>query len=409
MNKDKLLIRNFIWNTLGSGINSFSSLCFLIIITRVNTLEETGIFSITFATASILYIFALYSGRSLHVTDIKGDITDKDYIISRVITSISTFILLILFVILNDYGMYKNTILILLCIWKILEAFCDVFYGVLQKNDELHKVGKSLFTKGIAGILFFMLTDIITKNIIYSCLSLCIVSIIVIILYDIPQSYKYIDKNEVINRKNIIKIYKSEFFIFANAFLTMFMLNVTKYAIEKYLTEDIQAIFGIILMPASVLPIFAQFVIAPIITKMTKYYKSNEIKELQKLQRNVVLLVFGFGIIAIMLGYLIGIPVLELLYNINLENYKIPFLIILLSYVFYAIGYVKTIIMNIFRKISEQFIIYVIVTITISVISYILVRLYNLYGAAFSYLISMVLYYILFYLIAKINCKCKEN
>ena len=62
-----------------------------------------------------------------------------------------------------------------------------------------------------------------------------------------------------------------EFWIFCNTLLIMYILNVPKYIIEDYLTDDIQAIFAIILMPASIIPLFSQFVMAPIINKITSY------------------------------------------------------------------------------------------------------------------------------------------
>ncbi|MCI8481668.1 MAG: hypothetical protein HFJ27_00865 [Clostridia bacterium] len=74
----------------------------------------------------------------------------------------------------------------------------------------------------------------------------------------------------------------------------MYLLNAPKYAIEHYLTEDIQAIFGIILMPASVLPLFAQLVIAPITNKITNLYKQNEIEKLEKVQNKMIFAILGF-------------------------------------------------------------------------------------------------------------------
>ena len=82
----KEFLKNFIWNSLGTGINSFNSLFFLIIVTRINGLETAGIFSIAYATATILYTLAMYSGRLCQVTDIENKIKDKDYIKNRALT-----------------------------------------------------------------------------------------------------------------------------------------------------------------------------------------------------------------------------------------------------------------------------------------------------------------------------------
>ena len=60
MDKEKkVFLKNFIWNSIGTGFNSFNSLFFLILVTRINGLVEAGIFSIAYATSTILYTIAM--------------------------------------------------------------------------------------------------------------------------------------------------------------------------------------------------------------------------------------------------------------------------------------------------------------------------------------------------------------
>ena len=134
MIRDKKFTKNFIWNTIGSVFNAFNSLFILILITRINGLESAGIFSITFATASILYVLAIYSGRNCHITDIKGEITDKEYIVARIITCVTTILIMFIYITLTRYDSLKVYILIALCIWKILEAFSDVLYACISSQ-----------------------------------------------------------------------------------------------------------------------------------------------------------------------------------------------------------------------------------------------------------------------------------
>ena len=114
MIKNKKFAKNFIWNTIGSTLASFSSVFLLIIITRINGIEEAGIFTITFATASIFYIVAIYSGRNCQITDVEGKIKDKEYIISRVITCFIMAIIVFFYVLIKNYDTHKSAILIFL-------------------------------------------------------------------------------------------------------------------------------------------------------------------------------------------------------------------------------------------------------------------------------------------------------
>jgi len=144
----KEFLKNFIWNSLGTGINSFNSLFFLIIVTRINGLETAGIFSIAYATATILYTLAMYSGRLCQVTDIENKIKDKDYITNRALTCFIMLIGASCFLIIKRYSGFKTTVFALLAIFKGIEAFSDILYGVMQKNNLLYKSGMSLSLKG---------------------------------------------------------------------------------------------------------------------------------------------------------------------------------------------------------------------------------------------------------------------
>lgn len=147
-NKIKWL-KDFIWNTLGTGLNSFNSLFFLIIVTRVNGTNDAGIFSIAYSTALILYTIALYSGRLCQVTDTEDKIKDKDYIANRVITCVISIVLGIIFLAIRQYSSYKTTVFVLLCLFKATEAFAEIIYGIIQKNDLLYRVGQSLTIKSL--------------------------------------------------------------------------------------------------------------------------------------------------------------------------------------------------------------------------------------------------------------------
>ncbi len=405
MIKDKKLAKNFIWNTIGSTLASFSSVFLLIMITRMNGIEEAGVFTITFATASIFYIIAVYSGRNCQITDIKGEITNKEYIVSRIITCLIMAILVFFYVIIKDYDTHKKAVLIFLCIWKGLEAFNDVLYGTMQKNGELYKVGISLILRTMLGMVSFFIVNKLTHNLVYATIALCISSIITIIGYDFLQIRKILLPQERIEKKHIMHIYQKEFFLFINAFFTMYILNASKYAIENYLTEDIQAVFGIILMPASILPLFAQFIVAPLINQLTDLYKDGNIKQMKHIKRKSISFIIGFGMVAIILGYTIGIPVLNFIYNVDLTPYRLDLAILLFAYIFYAMGYVETILLTIYRKMKEQFFVYVVSSLMIFALSYGLINKIGVRGASLACAITMITYCALLTIISHYQTK----
>ena len=266
------LRKSYFWNTIGSGLNSFNSLFFLIIVTRINGVKEAGIFTLSFATSCMLYIIAIYSGRTYQVTEIEKNIGDNEFITHRFISSIIMILVSFIFAILNRYNIYKFLIFIILCMFKCVEAISDVFHGILQKNERLDLVGKSLFIRSLLNILFFILLDIVTKNLLISCISLVIVNIVVLLIIDIRLSLKYKDNTKKISFYSVYKIFILGFFSFGISFIANYLVNAPRYAIDSIMSEKFQTIFGIIVMPASIIMLVNQFVIQPVIMLLKKSF-----------------------------------------------------------------------------------------------------------------------------------------
>ena len=391
MEQTKQFRKNFIWNTLGTGFNAFNSLFFMIIATRVNGVEEAGVFTIAFSTACIVYAIGLYAGRIYQVTELNKSISDKDFIISRVVTNIVMIVGLLVFCFIRQYYFEKTLIFLLLTIYKALEAFSDVIYGVLQKNEELDIVGKSLFVKSGLSILLFLIVNLITKNMIISIISMIIVCILIIIFYDFKRANKYIDYKIKAKCKNVINILKKGFFTFAISFLGMYVLNAPKYSIDTYLANNFQTIFAIIVMPASIVGLVAQFLIHPYLTKILDLYEKADLKKLKRLILKLLALVIGFGLVATIAGYLIGTQVLGVIYELDLSNYKLELAIIIVSATLYTIVTIYSSVLTTVRETLSQFVIYGIVAIGAYILSNILTKMWEINGAVIAYFSIMVL------------------
>lgn len=407
MEKDLQFRKSFIWNMLGTGINAFNSLFFMIIVTRVNGVNDAGIFTLAFSTACIIYVIGIYAGRIYQVTEQDKSISDKDYIINRIITTTLMLVGIIAFVLVKRYEVYKSTVFILLTIYKGLEAFSEVLYGILQKNEKLDIVGKSLFYKSIIGIIVFIIIDLITKNMIVSIISVLCVSILVLIIYDFRNASKYIDFKVKANKESIIKIFKSGFYTFAIAFLGLYILNAPKYAIDTYLEENYQTIFGIIVMPATVIGLIAQFLIHPFLNQIVDMYEHNKIKDLKKLSIKLVLTIIAFGAICSILAYFLGTQVLGFIYGLDLSSYKIGLLIIIIAATLYTIGVIYSSILTSIRETRSQFIIYLIASASALILSNIATKQWAIEGAIVAYLLIMTLQFSIYTVYTNLKIRVK--
>lgn len=410
LNDKKIFLKNFIWNIVGTGLNSFNSLFFLIIVTRINGINDAGIFSIAYSTALILYTIGLYSGRLCQVTDIENKVKDKDYIVNRMITCILMIVLAIGFVFIKQYSPYKMGIFILLCVYKATEAFGEILYGIMQKKDLLYQSGQSLTIKSLGGLLIFFLIDYFTHNLILACTAIIVLNLVTILLFDfLLVCKKLIDFSAKVNMTNVWHIFKSEFFVFANSFAGIYVLNAPKYAIDNYLTEDVQAIFGYIMMPATVITLFTQFVFMPYLNKLKELYEQKDMKAFKGIAFKIKMAVISFGVLASVAAFVIGPEVLSIIYGEELTPYRMNLTVILASYIMYGISYVNLVLLTTTRNTFVQFVVYVITMLVAFFGSNVLVQNLQINGATISCAVTLGVQFILYTIVTQIILKKIER
>ena len=187
------------------------------------------------------------------------------------------------------------------------------------------------------------------------------------------------------------------------------MTNAQKYAIDSFLSEDIQAIFGIIIMPATVMGLLAQFLIHPYLNEIFELYNSKEFKKIKKILFKIILIIFAIGMLCCVVGYFLGTPVLGFVYGIDLSQYSVQLTMILFSATFYTMAGIISPILITMRCNLIQFIIYTLISLFELVLSNVMIFKAGFDGAIWAYLITMILYFGVFYIVAMRIIKSKEK
>lgn len=137
---DRITKDSYIWNMISNFLSAFQSVIILIVLTRVLSLEESGIFTIATANAILFLYIGKYGVRNYQVSDIKNGSNFCDYLIARYITvttmCIASILYVLRFILDGEYTYHKAMIIMLMCIYKIPDAFEDVYYGEYQKKVD---------------------------------------------------------------------------------------------------------------------------------------------------------------------------------------------------------------------------------------------------------------------------------
>lgn len=347
--------KDYIWNSIGSFLQSAISPILLIVITRLNGVGYSGLFSFAMSLSVVFWAISLWGGRTYQVSDVKKEFSSGDYIVVRFISSLIVAVFSISFCILSGYDLIKTELIMVLVSFKILESIADSMYGVLQIHNKLYIVGISLTMKSVFGFMLFTLVDILTKNIIYGALSIFIVNIVVVIFYDIPWM-KHVE-SVGLTKKNIMqagKIMKKTAEVFVVVFLTMFSLNIPRYFLDKYHYDQI-GYFGIMAMPITLLTLFISFVLQPNVVNLSELLKKKKIKEFTKIVSKIDFITFALGILFVVSSYLIGVWALNTVFGIDINNFRIDLTIMVIGAVANAFVSIYVNLLIILRRFKGQF------------------------------------------------------
>lgn len=402
--------KNAVWNILGATANAFTSLVFVMIVTFVNGKSEAGIFSYGFATALILFALANYITRPYQVTDISDRYSDSDYIYVRIFTCLISIICAAGFCIIQQYAVYKTAIIMLLCVYRAIEAFIETYYAIIQKRDLLYKVGISLTVRAVLGVAVFLVGDILTNNLIVSISLLIAVNLFCFVFYDLPNAVKCEIKRSKPSAKVGATLLKVGFFNFVLTVLNSLIINISRYAIDEYETDIVQAIFGYIIIPATFMNLFGQYIIQPVLTTISSGIKEKDYKKISGVIRKVLLILVCGGAGVSVAAFFLEAPVLSILFGMDFAPYKKEMMIIIIGSVMYALEVVISFILVAFRVTGIQAAVYTAITAVSGVAAFTFVKQNGLTGASVTYAASMAVLALALGLVLIIKLlKCKKE
>ncbi len=327
--------KDYFWNTLGVFLQNALSPLLLIVVTRINGIDDSGIFSYAFSVAIIFWAIAMWGGRTYQVSDTTKRFQVQSYIAVRLILGILVLISALIFCISNGYDVEKSSIIVTLVCVKIIESIADSIYGVLQTNDRLYVAGRSLMYKSIGGLALFLIINALSQDIFLSCLGLVIVNAMLVVAYDIPAVQKL---QNIVPLRGEVKVYMIESFeimrqtlaVCMVSFLAAFSLNIPRYYLDLSHPDQI-GYFGIIAMPVTLVVLVITFILQPNIVNLSRQLKIKEYTQFNKTVNRIMAVTFLVGLVVTILTYMVGVQLLDIIFGLNFSAYKTALMTIIIG------------------------------------------------------------------------------
>lgn len=401
----------YIWFTMGTACFALATLVMTIVISRLLGETPAGMFSVGLSIAQWLVTIAYFEIRTFQVTDVRNEYSFKYYLTLRILMCIITFLASIVYVVFNNYDIQKVIIILLVCLYKISDSIADTFEGEFQKEDRIDISGKSEFYRVFFSILVLVIAVAVSKNLILSLIIMNVVAYGMIVLLDISIAVKSVSVRMTGDMKRLWELVKMCIPLAVSTFLSTYIINSSKLSVDRVLGDEAQLYYTAVFMPNMVINLFSGIIFKPMQTAMAVNYYEKKYKNFWHIISKMILIITGFTFVCEVGAYILGIPVLSWLYGVNLKEYKLTLLLLLLCGGINAINIIFYYVLAIMRKQKYMTILYIIVCLVSFLIMDTMTGKMGLMGASLGYLIlvSLLAALLLVYIIIQTRRNTKNE
>lgn len=373
--------RDYLWNTIGVFAQNAISPLLLIVITRNNGIDDSGLFSFAFSVSIIFWAVAMWGGRTYQVSDTKRKFTNKEYVAVRIILGCLVLLASVVFSLVNHYDPTKTMLIIALVLFKVVESIADAIYGVLQVKGLLYDVGKSLLAKATTGFILFFILNILTHNILIGCMGILVANITIVLLYDLPLAKRVEGfSGSGATRRNILRIIKTCFPLVAVSFLAAFSLNIPRYFIDCYHGQEI-GYFGIIAMPATLMGLVITFIMQPNVVQLSSLHNQGRYRSFEKIVMKMIVVAVLVGVAVLIVTYAVGPFILKTVFAVDFSKYQIALTVLAGGAILGALVAILINILTILRKFYGQLYVLLATNLVLAVLSPMVIERYATLGA----------------------------
>ena len=327
-----------IWNTIGSGMNAATTMILTVLTSWIGGIEKSGIVGLGFGICFIFNTIASFEVRAYQSTDLKERFSFESYLGTRLETSLLSWLSCMIYIFIMRYSPEKAWTIFWICSFKIMEAVSDVFQGDFQQKGYLEYAGQSLFFRNIAGCGLYLILFYITRNVALSSMGLLTASVLVTIFFDVWRAKKF--RKEIrpsFHTVNSMGIIRECWPLALSSFMSMVILNSAKIQVDRFYPE-LQGYWTALFMPASFVNLFGIFAFRPLLTTLTATWNEGKKKTFLLEIGKVLSMILIAAVLIVLVGGLLGIPMLELLYHVSLQGMKKTLILILAGGSFHAVS-----------------------------------------------------------------------
>ena len=404
--------RDYLWNTAASLMSSLAVVIMGVAIVRSGATDsfaraQYGLFTLALAIGQQYQTVGLYEVRTFHVTDVRRRFDFGTYLSTRLLTCL---VMVGLIAYHSWTASTKEpypafTVIAAMALLRIFDAFEDVYYSEFQRSGRLDIAGKACFariftTTFLWSGLYWFTQDLLTSTLI----TFAVTCVVLIVAYGLPARGVF-PLLPSLNVRGVAGILWECLPLFVAAFLNQYLANAPRFAIHTALGDEELGVFAIIYMPAVAINMLSLFVFRPLLTRMALRWTEGKRGEFFSIVRRGLLTTAGAFAIVAAVTYMIGPPLLALVFGTDVSGYVGELMVLVLAGALNAASVILYYALATMRRLRAVLAVFVAAGATAYLLAPALTRSLAMMGASLAYAATMGLLALLFALVMLIPAR----
>ena len=279
------LRRNFLWNTFGQITYMMCQFLCGIFVVRLAGAQQSGFYNVALTVTNIFLSLASFGMYSFQVSDARGKYADSCYLRSRIVTCGAAVAACAVYTgfyhLTGTYGLMQCACIVLFLAYRMVESVTDIFNAVDQKNERLDIVGKTYAMRGVSSLGVFVLTLILTKNIVLTLTLMAAANVLLFACYTLPKTSPYYRRGAP--APGSVRLLLAECLpLAAYSVLNTTTTSIPRLALSNVCGEVALGVYNPVTQPVMLLQVCATYLFNPFITTFSVSFYENDKKRFDR-------------------------------------------------------------------------------------------------------------------------------
>jgi O-antigen/teichoic acid export membrane protein len=381
---------SFAWTFAGNALYAAAQWAVLSLTAKLGGGEMLGQYALAVAVTTPVVMLSHLNLRAVVATDTERRHPFGDYLAVRLaVTALGLAAIALLALVVGGSGPLAAVILVT-GLWQSMDTVSDIYYGAMQRRDEMGRIARSMMARGLASAGVFGIALWMWRDLVWALEAMAAVRLAVLAAYDRPRGAA----GEPLSRSGwpaALGILGTALPLGLVLMLVSLNTNLPRYAIERYLGARELGAFAAV---ASFMTVGSTVVNAlgqAATPRLARHFSRRELEDFRRLTARLSGSVLALGAAGVVVAAVFGKLVLRLVYRPEYAAYSgllVAFMgASVAAYLAIALGYVITAA----RAFTAQAPLFCVVAAVCGLASWLLVPRFGLRGAVLALTLAALL------------------